>query len=218
VDARVILKPSKIESPLHLVISPYPAQYEMSETTKGGVHIFIRPIKPEDEPLLAEFFKTLSSESVYMRFFSPMKSIPHAMMARFTQIDYDRDMALVAMGHDQPKEEILGVARLMSKPGGIEPEFSVVVSDVWQGKGIGAALMAKLMAIAKEKGMTSVWGLILAENTQMLALARKFDASVRHASGNQCELRIELKRHRPSKLDNPEMRLVKDRQNREGSP
>jgi len=204
VDARVILKPSKIKSPLHLIISPYPAQYEMPAITNEGVQIFIRPIKPEDEPLLADFFKTLSPKSIYMRFFSPLKSIPQAMMARFTQIDYDRDMALVAIRQDQGREEIMGVARLMSKPGGIEPEFSVVVSDMWQGKGIGATLMEQLMAIAKEKGMTSVWGLILAENTQMLALARKFDATVQRTSGNQCQLRIDLKRQAAAKVDNPE--------------
>ena len=176
----------------------------MSEITKGGVRIFIRPIQPEDEPLLADFFKTLSPQSIYMRFFSPMKSIPHTMMARFTQIDYDRDMALVAMGPQQGGEEILGVARLMSNPGNIEPEFSVVVGDMWQGKGIGATLMAQLMAIAKEKGMGSVWGIVLAENTQMLALARKFHATVQCVSGNQYELRIDLKRHPISRVVDPE--------------
>jgi len=87
----------------------------------------------------------------------------------------------------------------MSKPGGIEPEFSVVVSDIWQGKGIGSTLMAQLMAIAEEKGMTSVWGLVLAENTHMLTLARKFDASVQSASGNQYVLRIDLKKHSAAK-------------------
>ena len=200
VDARVILKPSKMHSPLHLVISPYPAQYEMSAITKGGVFIFIRPIKPEDEPLLADFFRKLSPQSIYARFFSPMKSIPRTMMARFTQIDYDRDMALVAMSQKQSKEEILGVARLMSKPGGIELEFSVVVSDMWQGKGIGATLMEHLIAIAKERGMETIWGLVLTENTHMLALARKFGSTVRFAGGNQYELKIDLKNHSSSLL------------------
>lgn len=104
----------------------------------------------------------------------------------------------MAFGRDPGGEEVLGVARLMSKPGGIEPEFSVVVSDMWQGKGIGATLMAQLLAIAKEKGMESVWGLVLAENTHMLALARKFDATVERASGNQYELRIDLKHLLPT--------------------
>ena len=201
VDARVMLKPSKIKSPLHLVISPYPSQYEMPLITREGVQIFIRPIKPEDEPLLAGFFKTLSPKSIYMRFFSPMKTIPHAMMARFTQIDYDRDMALLALRQDHGGEEILGVARLMSKPGGIEPEFSVVVGDMWQGKGIGATLMERLMVIAEEKGMTSVWGVILGENTHMLNLARKFDATVQNVSGNQYLLRIDLKRRSAAESD-----------------
>ena len=207
VDARVILKPSKIPSPRHLVISPYPSQYETPAVTKGGVHIFIRPIKPEDEPLLSDFFRTLSPQSIYTRFFSPMKFVPRTMLARFTQIDYDRDMALIAVKEDQPTEEILGVARLMSKPGGIEPEFSVVVSDMWQGKGIGATLMEHLVAIAGERGMASVWGVVLAENTHMLTLARKFGAAVRSAGGNQYELKIDLKNQSPSLLE-PEKNLV----------
>ena len=180
-------------SPLHLVISPYPDQYEVTTHTRGGVDIFIRPIKPEDAPLLLEFFHGLSRESIYYRFFSPLKSISKEMLARFTQLDYDRDMALVAMEQSQAEEKIVGVARLMSKAGGIEPEFAVVVADPWQGKGIGVALMEHLIAIAKERGITSIWGFVLAENTHMLALARKLGSAISRVPGeNQYELRIDL--------------------------
>jgi len=178
VDARVIIKPSKIASPLHLVISPYPDHYEVTKRTRGGLDIFIRPIKPEDAPLLLEFFDGLSRESIYYRFFSPLKTLPKKMLARFTQLDYDRDMALVAMEQSQPEEKILGVARLMSKAGGIEPEFAVVVGDPWQGNGVGVALMEHLIGIARERGVESIWGLVLAENTHMLALARKLGFAI----------------------------------------
>jgi len=194
VDARVIIKPSEIISPLHLVISPYPDQYEVTMRTRGGLDIFIRPIKPEDAPLLLEFFHGLSRESVYYRFFSPLKTLPKEMLARFTQLDYDRDMALVAMEQSQPEEKILGVARLMSKAGGLEPEFAVVVGDPWQGKGMGVALMEHLIGIAKERGMESIWGLVLAENTHMLALARKLGFAISRVPGEaEYELRANLK-------------------------
>lgn len=194
VDARVIIKPSDTPSPLHLVISPYPNQYEITTTTKGGLKLFIRPIKPEDAPLLVDFFNTLSPEAIYYRFFSPLKSLSHKMLVLFTQIDYDRDMALVAIDNTQPKEKILGVARLMSKPGGVKPEFAVVVGDRWQGKEIGATLMEHLIAIAKERDIESLWGLVLAENTHMLALARKLGFSISRIPGeNQYELKIDLR-------------------------
>jgi acetyltransferase len=193
VDARVLLEPSCIPSPHHLVISPYPNQYEMTMMTKGGVEIFVRPIKPEDAPLLADFFDTLSRETVYYRFFSPLKSLPPRMLALFTQIDYDRDIALVAMATAEKKERILGVSRLMGEPGGRRAEFAVTVADPWQGKGIGAALMERLIQIARERGIESLWGLVLSENTHMLALGKKLGFSISRVPGeSQYKLTIEL--------------------------
>ncbi len=194
VDARVIIRPSEIPSPLHLVISPYPDQYETTAHTRGGLDIFIRPIKPEDAPLLLALHHGLSRESIYYRFFSPLKTFPKGMLARFTQLDYDRDMALVAMDQSQPEEKMLGVARLMSKAGGIEPEFAVLVGDSCQGKGVAAALMEHLLGIAKERGMESIWGLVLAENAHMLALARKLGFDISKVPGEaQYKLRMNLK-------------------------
>jgi acetyltransferase len=97
VDARVVVQASAVPSPMHLVISPYPNQYEVRTTTKDGAPLLVRPIKPEDAPLLVELFQTLSPRSVFFRFFSPLKTLPPEVLARFTQIDYDRDMALVAI-------------------------------------------------------------------------------------------------------------------------
>ena len=105
IDARVLLRPSQTRSPLHLVISPYPDQFEEHTRTSVGIDIFVRPIRPEDAPLLVGLFESLSPRSVYLRFFSPMKRLPHSMLALFTQIDYDRHIALVAMS--ESKEEML---------------------------------------------------------------------------------------------------------------
>ncbi|RLB16400.1 MAG: hypothetical protein DRG82_09230 [Deltaproteobacteria bacterium] len=178
------------------VMSPYPEQYEMETTTSGEVNIFVRPIKPEDAPLLVELFNTLSSRSIYYRFFGPMKRMPPDMLARFTQIDYDRDMALVVFAVEDGKVlgKILGVSRLFRDSDGKIAEFSVVVSDPWQGKGIGAALMEKLIGIAKEQGVEYLWGIVLAENTQMLALGKSLGFTISRAGlSNQYKLGIDLK-------------------------
>ena len=193
VDARVIIKPSQISAPHHLVISPYPNQYEMTTTTKGGLKLFIRPIKPEDAPLLEGLFNALSEQSVYYRFFTSMKALPRKTLAYFTQIDYDRDMALVAIHKTKQGERILGVARLMTKPGGTDPEFAVAVGDPWHGKGVGAALMKSLLNIAKERGVESIWGTVLGQNTHMLALAHKLGFHVSKVPrSREYELRINL--------------------------
>jgi len=173
IDARVLLKHSEKPAPHHLVISPYPDQFEEHTRTDSGVDIFVRPIRPEDAPLLVGLFESLSQRSVYLRFFSPMKRLPHSMLALFTQIDYDRHIALVALSESKSKEEMLGVARIIYERNLKEAEFSVVVGDQWQGKGIGAALLQRCLKIAGEQGLERVSGVVLAENTQMLALGKK---------------------------------------------
>jgi acetyltransferase len=194
VDARVIVKPSKVPSPHHLVISPYPNQYEATARTKGGLELLIRPIKPEDAPLLVDLFHSLSERSVYYRFFSPLKSLPPEMLARFTQLDYDRDMALVAFDQTHMGEKMLGVARFVGHPGGESGEIAVAVGDPWHGKGVGATLLKRLMMIAKERGMASLGGPVLEENTHMLALARKLGFSVSRLPGERAyEIKMDLK-------------------------
>jgi acetyltransferase len=194
VDARVIVKPSKVPSPHHLVISPYPNQYEATARTKGGLELLIRPIKPEDAPLLVDLFHSLSERSIYYRFFSPLKSLPPEMLARFTQLDYDRDMALVAFDQTHMGEKMLGVARFVGHPGGESGEIAVAVGDPWHGKGVGATLLKRLMMIAKERGMASLGGPVLEENTHMLALARKLGFSVSRLPGERAyEIKMDLK-------------------------
>ena len=183
VDARILLRASEIPAPLHLVISPYPDQYEEHTTTSTGVDIFIRPIRPEDASLLVELFESLSPRSVYLRFFTPMKRLPHSMLARFTQIDYDRHIALVALTESQTNEKMLGVARVINGSNLRKAEFSVAVSDPWHGKGIGAALLQRCLSIAEERGIQRVMGTVLAENTQMLALARKLGFNIKKEPG-----------------------------------
>ena len=146
------------KAPMHLVISSYPNQYETKMTTKGGIDIFIRPIRPEDAPLLVALFEDLSPRSVYLRFFSPLKQLSRRMLARFTQIDYDREIALVALPTHPAEEKMLGVARLIVERNGKSAEFAVLTGDPCQGKGIGAELLGRCLNIAKERCIEHVWG------------------------------------------------------------
>jgi acetyltransferase len=116
------------------------------------------------------------------------------MLARFTQIDYDREIALVALEAGSPEGKMLGAARVIGDPDGKKAEFAVMVGDPWQGKGVGAKLLKTCLQIAKERGIETVWGIVLRENTQMLALGRKlgFEASRTEEPG-ELELTIDLR-------------------------
>ncbi len=194
VDARVILAPPQHPSPLHLVISAYPGELESRETTSSGLPIFIRPIRPEDAPLLVKLFDTLSPTSIYYRFFGHLKSLPHSMLVRFTQVDYDREIDLVALDDgDKLEERMLGAARVFTDPDGKCAEFAILVGDPWHGQGVGARLLEKSLRVAKGRGIEKVWGTVLQENEGMLALARKlgFKISKSKAPG-EMEITIDL--------------------------
>ena len=173
-DARVLVQPARASSPQHLVISPYPSQYEFPQVvTESGEEITIRPIQPEDATYIVEMFKTLSPTSIYYRFFRPLKTLPHDMLARFTQIDYDREMALVAMIHADGRDQMLGVARVTGHIDGKKGEFAILVSDPWQGKGVGEELLKRCLDVVRDMNMEQVWGLVLRSNTGMLRLGEK---------------------------------------------
>jgi acetyltransferase len=183
-DARVVLNPEPaVPTPFHLVISSYPNQYESYATIKNGLEIFIRPIKPEDAALMTDFFKTLSPQTVYFRFFHHMKELPREMLIRFTQIDYDREIALVALHESEGGEEMLGVARVIKEKHCHNAEFAVLVSDSWHGQGIGAALLKNCLIIAQERGLHKVWGIVLSSNTQMQALGKKLGFEIKREPG-----------------------------------
>jgi acetyltransferase len=193
-DARVLLKSTQVPSPLHLVISPYPSQYEVRIQHNEVGELFIRPIRPEDAPLLVKLFESLSPQSILFRFFSPLKMLPHRMLARFTQIDYDREIALVALCGPELNEKMLGVARIITDVYNRKhAEFSVIVGDPWQGKGIGAELLKRCLSISKDRGIEKVTGIVLPENTQMLALGRKLGFNAKKVTGeSDYKLAIDL--------------------------
>jgi len=193
-NPRILLSPAKAPAPHHLVISPYPNQYEARTVREGVGELFIRPIRPEDASLLVELFGSLSQQSVHFRFFGPLKMLSPGMLARFTQIDYDREIALVALLGTEPNEKMLGVARVITDIYNRKnAEFSVVVGDPWHGKGIGAELLKRCLSISKERGIENVKGIVLPENTQMLALGKKLGFIAKKIVGeSEFELNIDL--------------------------
>ena len=193
VDARMMLTPSDTPAPQHLVISPYPAQYESHLQIPAVGTLLVRPIRPEDAPLLEDLFNTLSPRSIYTRFFTPLKRLPQHMLARFTQIDYDREIAMVAILEDENDEKLLGVARYFLERDHEHAEFAVLVGDPWQGLGIGATLLQRVLDIAKERGVRSIWGTVLSENTQMLKLGRKLGFKIsKIPDASEYEARLDL--------------------------
>jgi len=195
VDARIRLARSTNGSNLHLVISPYPQHLERHDLTDMQMPLFIRPIKPEDAPLFVELFNSLTPTSIYYRFFSVVKTLSPEILARFTQVDYDREISFVALDdHEEGQERMLGVANIVGEPDGKRGEFSVLIGDPWQGKGIGAKLLLQCLRIAQERGMEIVWGTVLAENRYMIALGKKLGFTVKQGEDpSEYKLTIDLK-------------------------
>ncbi len=197
VDARILVSPIRVPSSLHLVIGPYPEEEESHMVGVDGRRIFIRPVKPEDAPLFTALFKVLSPTTIYHRFFGALKELNPEMLARFTQIDYDREIALVALDEDMDEgsgtDSMLGVARIIGDPDGKTGEFAVLVGDAWQGKGIGSNLLEKCLSIAEKRGFKMVHGIVLEENRNMLALGKKLGFEVkRNLDGGDNELVIDF--------------------------
>ena len=195
VDARIRLARTEgITNNLHLVISPYPQHLERHDFTDMQMPLFIRPIKPEDAPLFVELFNSLTPTSIYYRFFSVVKTLSPEILARFTQIDYDREISFVALDDSGDQERMLGVANIVGEPDGKRGEFSVLIGDPWQGKGIGAKLLLQCLRIAQERGMEIVWGTVLAENRYMIALGKKLGFTVKQGEDpSEYKLTIDLK-------------------------
>jgi len=172
-DARVIVRLTDVRSPEHMVMSPYPHRYESRWTLNDGTPVLLRPIKSEDEGMMKELFSTFSQKTILFRFFQILKSMSHEQITRYTQIDYDREMAIVAVEKMPENDRLLGVGRLTYCPNLETFEFAVVVGDPWQGKGLGTKLLEMCISIAREKGGKLLWGDIMAENERMIKLCKE---------------------------------------------
>jgi acetyltransferase len=175
VDARAVvgLAPPGTGPYRHMAILPYPADLSRELTLKDGLQCALRAIRPEDAESLQAFTKGLSDEARYFRFLSALAELTPSMLARFTQIDYDREMAIVATVMESGREKIIGVARYVLNPDAESGEFGLVVADRFQGRGLGSALMQRLAEVAKARGLKSLVGLILSHNSDMLSLMKR---------------------------------------------
>ena len=180
-DARIILHPpatlpQELPRP---AIRPYPVQYVAPWTMKDGTPVVIRPIRPEDEPQMAQFHATLSERTVYLRYFHMTKlstRIDHERLIQRCFSDYDREMALVVDRADPAtgRQEIIGIARISKSRTGREAEVGVLVADRYQHTGIGTELLRRLIRIARDENLERIEAHILAENSDMRALASRF--------------------------------------------
>ena len=181
IDARIkVHRPQTTPVPYaHMAIHPYPAHLTTRSVLPDGAELIIRPIRPEDAEIEQAFVRNLSPEAKYFRFMQSIEELTPEMLVRFTQIDYSREMALIAIVRDGGKEKEIGVARYTINPDGRSCEFAIVVSDERQKQGIGSALMKGLMEAARSQGLRFIEGEILADNHRMIELMESLGFSSR---------------------------------------
>ena len=176
-DGRVILYPPEVEEVQKPAIRPYPSQYEMEFETKAGRQVEMRPIRPEDEPLMVEFHRGLSEESIYMRYFSAVgfnARVAHSRLIRVCHVDYDRDMALVVTNQTgDEQEEIIAAGRLTKEHGHNSAEYAILVSDLWHGQGIGTMLLKQLIEVGKQEKLDRIIAYILPNNGGMRKVSER---------------------------------------------
>ena len=139
---------------------------------KDGTPILLRPIKPEDEALLNELFNSLSEETMKFRFFQIIRDMPHETLTRYCNLDYDREIAIVAETRESGRR-MLGVARIILEPGGKSGEFAVVVRDEWQKRGLGSKLVDYIISISKDMKLETLYGYVGNSNSKMIQLCTK---------------------------------------------
>jgi acetyltransferase len=177
----------------HLAIHPYPDELEENVRLRDGTGLLLRPIRPEDAAMEAAFVEALSSDSRRMRFQSALRALTPTMLARFTQIDYDREMALVAIDASAAQPREVGVCRYIRLPDERSCEFAIVVADAWQGRGLGRVMMERLIAIARERGLERMLGYVLSANRGMLELCSRLGFEIRAmADGEVREVVLQL--------------------------
>ena len=163
---------------------PYPFDLVRSVLLRDGTSLVVRPIRSEDRQIEKEFVQRLSDESKYYRFMSALRELNDTMLDHFTQIDYDREMALIAVVRENEQETEVGVARYVVNADGISCEFALAVADAWQRHGIGSLLLRTLFEVARARGLHTMEGIVMAGNHKMLALMNALGFSVRTEPGD----------------------------------
>ena len=179
VDARVAIAPVETTRPAghpRFAIRPYPKEWERRIVLRDGTAVLVRPIRPEDEALYGPFFANVTEHDLRLRFFAPVKDFGHVFVARFTQLDYARAMAFIAI--DEPSRQMLGVARLHADADYNRAEYAILVRSDLKGRGLGWLLMQTIIDYARAEGLKTIEGQVLAENTEMLAMCRELGFTI----------------------------------------
>jgi acetyltransferase len=175
----------------HLVIAPYPTKYITQWKLKDGTPVLLRPIKPEDEECFKKLFLTLSPETMRFRFFQVIKEISHETMTRYCNLDYDREIAIIAE-LPQGNKQIIAAARLIVEPNMKDAEFAILVSDQWQSLGLGDKLMDSLIKIAGNMNLESIFGLVIYDNYRMLKFMNEKGFSVEKLDKETFKVKIKI--------------------------
>jgi len=162
----------------------YPAQYECKLTLKNGKEVFIRPVRPTDEFYILDLFGKLGSDSIYMRFLSPLKSLPEDLLFRSTHIDYDKNFALAAVIRENGKDSFIAVVRYGYDAGENVTDFAIVVRDDWQRIGLGKILLEKIFTIGNEHSISSFVSIIDSSNHAMKHILKELGFEVHYSYAN----------------------------------
>jgi acetyltransferase len=196
VDARVAVAPAERKfagsSHANFAVRPYPSQWQRHIEVKDDWRVFVRPIRPEDEPLIHEFLRHVTAQDLRLRFFAPMKQFTHEFIARLTQLDYARAMAFVAF--DETSGDLVGVVRIHSDSVYETGEYAILLRSDLKGRGLGWALMQLIIEYAKSEGLKIIFGDVLAENTVMLDMCRSlgFEVKTDPVEQNICKVKLSL--------------------------
>jgi acetyltransferase len=196
VDARLavgrVARKFRGSGPANFAVRPYPSQWQRHLTIKEGWRIFVRPIRPEDEPLIHEMLQHVTMQDLRLRFFAPIKQFSHEFIARLTQLDYARAMAFVAF--DEATSELVGVVRIHSDSIYESGEYAILLRSELKGRGLGWALMQMIIEYARSEGLKTISGDVLADNTVMLAMCRSlgFEVKTDPVEHDICDVRLKL--------------------------
>ena len=196
VDARISV--GRVErkfggsGPANFAVRPYPSQWQRHIEVKDGWRVFVRPIRPEDEPLIHELLRHVTSQDLRLRFFAPMKEFTHEFIARLTQLDYARAMAFVAL--DEITNEMVGVVRIHSDSIYESGEYAILLRSDLKGRGLGWALMQLIIEYARSEGLKMISGDVLQENVTMLEMCRSlgFEVKTDPADPGICDVKLVL--------------------------
>ena len=191
VDARIVVDENPKSKP-HIIISTYPNKYIKTVKLKDNTKVTLRPIKPEDEYMWQDMFNSFSEETVRFRFFRIIKDTPHEMRTRYCNIDYDRELGIVAETEENGKKRLIGVIRIILTPGREdEAEFALVVSDKWHRLGLGSEFLDYMFEIGKDKKLNKIYGIVLKENMPMITICK--EKNFKFSEGDPGEYNIEYK-------------------------